>query len=118
MRNVLEVRLQRPTAPDLALVDYGDKAFITTNGPGRAVQPLKIGIKCLRPGRNACIGCRDAELVLRSLVAETDELDAGVGVKIDDVPVRRAIRSPRKNSNAPIVIMADAIDILLEHGVN
>src|ERR1700760_1009962 len=64
MQDVLKVRLQRPAAANLILVDRGDEALIAARRPERAVEVLEILIERARPWRDMRTGDGNAELVL------------------------------------------------------
>jgi hypothetical protein len=118
MGDVLEVRLQRKTGSDFVLVNRRDERFVAPDGPGRTVHLLEICIKRLGPWRDARIASGETKFIFRSTFAETDEFDPRIGINVDDVAVRRAVGCPREDSYSPIVIMADPIYLLLEHGID
>src|SRR3569832_2383906 len=117
MNDVLKVRLQRPSAADFVLVDSGHQRFRASNRPGRSGQLLKVEIERASPGRNLCFCGGDAELVLRALLAQADELDASICIEVDDVAIGRTVGRTEKNPNAAIVIMRDAVKLLLKNRI-
>jgi hypothetical protein len=118
MGDILEIRLQHEAGADFVLIHGCDESFVAAGWPTLAIQLLKIGIERLCPGRDTRIAAGDTEFILGSLVAKTNKFDPCISVEVDDVAVRRAVGCPREDADAPVVVLSDAIDLLLEHGVN
>src|ERR1700712_3486362 len=64
------------------------------------------------------VAAGDPELGLWTHIAQSDELDAAIRVKIDQVAVAGARGNPREDSDAAIVVVADAIEFLFEHRID
>src|SRR5450631_1688938 len=116
MHDVLKVWLHGPATPDFVLIDGREEALETPLWPGRANQRAEIGIQRLCAMRDMCVTSRDTELVVRSCLAQTDELDSRIGVEVNKAAVRRAGGNPTKDSNAPIIALGNSIEFLLENG--
>src|SRR5665213_3234144 len=118
MSDVLDVWLQGPTGADFILIDGCHQRFKTARRPARPVDRLEIDVERSRPGRDARIAGGNSEFVVGALVVKSDPFDAGVGVEIDQVAVRRAVRGAGKNPDAAVVVLADAVQLLFENRVD
>jgi hypothetical protein len=118
MHEILEVRLQGPARADFVLIDRRHQRLGTPQRPARAHQLLKVHIQRACTGRDVGIARGDAELVLGARLAQADEFDAAIGIAVDQVSIRRTGRDAGEDSDAPIVVAADAIDFLLEHRID
>ena len=114
MDDVLEVRLHRPTVADLILVDGGEQPFKRTLRPSGAYKIAIVAVELLSPLRNVCVASCDAEFVIGAFFAQTDKLDAGVGVEIDQIAVSRCPRNPAEYADTAIVAVRHSIDLLLK----
>jgi len=56
----------------------------------------------------------DPELVVGPVVTKPDELDAGIGVEIDQVAIGGRAGGPREHADPAIVAVRHAVDLLLE----
>ena len=83
----MKIRLQRPAGFDFVLIYGGHKRLETANRPARPEHLLEIAVKRAGIRRHPCVSAGNSELVLRTLVAQTDEFDAGIGVDIDKVAI-------------------------------
>lgn len=115
MDNVLEVWLHRPTFLYLILIDRRQKSLKDSQGPLRIDESSIVQIERLRPLRDVGVTCRDPELVVRTIVPQTDEFDACIGIEIDQVAISRPAGSSCEHTDAAVVAMRNAIDLLLEH---
>src|SRR5665213_1158627 len=118
MGDVLKVRLQAPAGADLILIDHRHQRLETAGRPARPVDLLEIDVKRPRPGRDPRIAGGNAEFIVGALVAQSDPFNAGVGVEIDQIAVRRAVRGASKNPDAAIGVLADAVEFLFENRVD
>jgi hypothetical protein len=83
MNDVLEVRLQCPSFPDLILVDRREQSFERTLRPGGAYEVAIIVVELLRPFCDMCVAGCDAEFIVATFIAKPDELDPSIGVEVD-----------------------------------
>ena len=63
------------------------------------------------------IGTGHTEFVVWSAVAEANELYARIGVEIDQAAARWTVGGACEHADAPVIIIARAIDFLLESGI-
>jgi hypothetical protein len=57
----------------------------------------------------------DPELIVRAVIAQADELNAHIRVKIDQVAIGRRAGGPGEHADPPIIAMRHAVDLLLEN---
>ena len=99
MDDVLEVRLHRPTVPDLILVDGSNQPLKRTLRPGGGHKSPIVSVQLLSPLRNVCVASCDAKFIVGSFIAQTDKLNTDVGVEIDKIAISG---SPEIRPNMPI----------------
>ena len=83
MDDVSKMRLGGPSVADLILIDRCQQALEAAQRPVLIDQGAIIRIQRSRALRHVGITGRDPELVVRTGVAEPDELDASVRIEID-----------------------------------
>ena len=116
--DILDVRLQSEATPNFVLVDRGQKRLRRPDRPGRSVQGLEIAIESLRLRRHVRVGDGQAKLVVRPRLLKTDQLQAAVGVEVDEIAVRRRIRCAGEDADAAVVVALDPEELLLEDPVD
>jgi hypothetical protein len=114
MDDVLEVWLHRPTFPYLILIDRREKSLKVSQRPLRIDEGSIVQIESLCPLRDVGVTCCDAELVVRTIVSQTDKFDACIGVEIDQVAIGRPAGGPGEHTDAAVVAPRDAIDLLFK----
>src|SRR6478752_5758006 len=107
MPNELDVGLQRQTAPHFVLVDRGKNSLRRSYWPCRTVQGPEIPIQSLGPWRYVRVRDGHAELVVRPSILKSNELNAAVGVVVNQILVRRRIRGASEDANSSIDVAAD-----------
>ena len=62
-----------------------------------------------------CVTACNAKLVIGPAVVKPDELNAAVRIKVDKIAIRRRARDPRKYTNAPLIAVRQAVNLLFEN---
>src|SRR4030081_2500924 len=118
MDDVLEVRLQRPSVPDLILIDRREQSFERTLRPGGAYEVAIIVVELLRPFCDMCVAGCEAEFIVGAFFAKPDELDPCIGVEVDQVAVGRRTRDSAEYANAAVVTPRYPVDLLFKDRPN
>src|SRR5438105_43304 len=64
------------------------------------------------------IGGRNPEFVFGPMVTQSNELEARVGVEVDQVAIRRAVRGPREDTDPAIVVSPHPMEFLFEDRID
>jgi len=105
-----------PTVPDLILIDRRQQSFETPRRPVGSNEGPIVRVQHLRTLGDVSVARGDPELVIRTSLAETDELETRVGIEIDQVAVGWRPGNAREDADATVVAVRHTIDLLLEDG--
>src|SRR5947207_15705179 len=61
------------------------------------------------------VASRDAEFVIRPRLAETDQLDSRIGIKVDKAAFGRAGGNAAKDADASVIALGNTIKLLLDY---
>src|SRR5262249_46387176 len=89
-----------PARLDVRLINHFDQRLIASHGGCESAENLGVDIEASGSVRNPHISHRHPETIERPARCETNEADAAVQIKIDQVSIWRAVSNPAESRDA------------------